>query len=42
MSKGSERRPGDGYQDAWELIFGKKPPAAPVPPKEKPNDVRPQ
>lgn len=23
--KGSGRRPGEGYQDAWERIFGKKP-----------------
>jgi hypothetical protein len=22
--KGSGRRPGDGYEDAWERIFGKK------------------
>lgn len=32
--KGSERRPGDGYQDGWDRIFGKKP--APEKPK-KPN-----
>lgn len=23
--KGSGRRPGEGYQEAWERIFGKKP-----------------
>ena len=22
--KGSERRPGDGYQDGWDRIFGRK------------------
>lgn len=22
--KGSDRRPGNGYQEAWERIFGKK------------------
>ena len=26
MSKGSNRRPGKGYEDNWELIFGKKKP----------------
>ncbi len=32
--KGSQRRPGEGYQDAWERIFGKKPkpPAPPAKP----------
>ena len=25
MSKGSGRRPGDGYGDGWDAIFGKKP-----------------
>lgn len=24
MSKGSARRPGEGYEEAWEQIFGKK------------------
>ena len=23
--KGSERRPGAGYQDGWDRIFGKRP-----------------
>lgn len=23
--KGSDRRPGQGYQDGWDRIFGKKP-----------------
>lgn len=31
--KGSDRRPGNGYQEAWERIFGTKTPAPPVPPK---------
>ena len=35
MSKGSKRRPGEGYQDAWEQIFGKKP--APTPPQKDKN-----
>lgn len=26
MSKGSKRRPGEGYEDVWERIFGKKKP----------------
>jgi len=42
MSKGSERRPGEGYQDAWNRIFGKKPAPTPIPAKEKPHDDRPQ
>ena len=33
MSKGSDRRPGDGYEDNWEKIFGKKPAL----PNEKPE-----
>ena len=24
MSKGSNKRPGNGYQDNWEKIFGNK------------------
>ena len=32
--KGSQRRPGEGYQDAWERIFGGKPQPAPSTPKE--------
>jgi len=29
--KGDKRRPGEGYQDAWERIFGRKPvPVVPV------------
>jgi hypothetical protein len=24
MSKGSKQRPGQGYQDGWDRIFGKK------------------
>jgi len=29
--KGSGRRPGSGYQEAWERIFGSKPKPAPEP-----------
>lgn len=31
MSKGSGRRPGKGYEDNWDQIFGKKK-------KEQPNE----
>ena len=31
--KGSDRRPGNGYQEAWERIFGNKKPAPQVPAK---------
>lgn len=31
--KGSDRRPGNGYQEAWERIFGTKTPAPQVPAK---------
>jgi hypothetical protein len=31
--KGSGRRPGSGYQDAWERIFGNKKPAPQQPAK---------
>lgn len=27
--KGSERRPGQGYQDGWDRIFGRKPETCP-------------
>lgn len=33
MSKGSKRRPGTGYEDGWERIFGQKKPE----PKESPE-----
>lgn len=36
--KGSGRRPGEGYQDAWERIFGKKPPPAPAPKQPAPQE----
>ena len=32
--KGSQRRPGEGYQDGWERIFGKKPQQPAPAPKE--------
>ena len=35
MSKGSKRRPGEGYEQAWERIFGKKPGDKPVQPVKK-------
>ena len=36
--KGSQRRPGEGYQEAWERIFGKKPqPAQPGPKPSAPH-----
>ena len=28
--KGSDRRPGDGYQDGWDRIFGRKSEPAPA------------
>lgn len=31
--KGSDRRPGKGYQDNWDKIFGNKKPAPQVPAK---------
>ena len=31
--KGSDRRPGKGYQDGWDRIFGNKKPAPQVPAK---------
>ena len=34
--KGSGRRPGEGYQDGWDRIFGKKPDPKPQQPP-KPN-----
>jgi hypothetical protein len=34
--KGSERRPGQGYQDGWDRIFSKKPP------KPKPQPAQPK
>lgn len=27
--KGSDRRPGEGYQDGWDRIFGRKPKTCP-------------
>lgn len=30
MSKGSARRSGEGYQDSWDLIFGKREPITPL------------
>ena len=29
MSKGSERRPGEGYEQNWDQIFGKREPVVP-------------
>lgn len=37
--KGSQRRPGEGYQEAWERIFGKKPAQQPVP-QPRPADKK--
>lgn len=36
--KGSGRRPGEGYEDAWERIFGRKPKEQP----EAPDDKKPE
>ena len=33
--KGSDRRPGDGYQDGWDRIFGDKKRQQPEQPKEQ-------
>lgn len=33
--KGSGRRPGEGYEDAWERIFGRKPKEQPEPKQEE-------
>lgn len=33
--KGSDRRPGQGYEEGWERIFGKKP-SSPAPAKAPP------
>lgn len=33
--KGSDRRPGNGYQEAWERIFGTPPPKPATPPNPK-------
>lgn len=35
--KGSQRRPGEGYQEAWERIFGKPTPKPQQPSKPNPN-----
>ena len=32
--KGSDRRPGQGYGEGWDRIFGRKPQPAPSTPKE--------
>lgn len=40
--KGSQRRPGEGYQQAWERIFGRKGTSKPEKPSEpKPNSELP-
>ena len=33
--KGDKRRPGEGYGDGWDAIFGKKPAPEPVKKDEK-------
>ena len=44
--KGSRRRPGEGYEQAWERIFGKRPgdkpvePVKPTEPTEEQGDVQ--
>jgi hypothetical protein len=36
--KGSWQRPGEGYADGWDAIFGKKPKEQPVPKEQEPQN----